>query len=329
MPLPLTSPARTVWCDGHDAPAVREVSWVEFPRTADERGRSTPACSSDACLARVLADVTTADGPGPEVVPYDLPAPARTFYLGAPEPAWLRRTATPLFVSHNRLRRLKTHRRATCRWALDSGGFSELGAHGRWTIGADEYARAVRRYSDEIGGLDWAAPQDWMCEEDQLRATGLTVEEHQRRTVDNYLELRAIAPDLPIAPVIQGWVPGQYLRCAEAYLAAGVDLAALPVVGVGSICRSQSSLRVWLVIQGLNAMGLRNLHGFGVKTDGLDVFGDLLATADSQGWSAGARHRQEPCEEGQKDCRNCLHYAEAWGDDVRARWANPRRSVLT
>ena len=110
--------------------------------------------------------------------------------------------------------------------ALDSGGFTEISKHGRWTITPAEYIAAVRRYRDEIGGLDWAAPQDWMCEPEQLAMTGLTVEEHQRRTVDNLVELRDLAPDLPIVPVVQGWTIGSHLRCVEMYAAAGADLLA-------------------------------------------------------------------------------------------------------
>ena len=64
---------------------------------------------------------------------------------------------------------------------------------------------AVRRYRDEIGGLEWAAPMDWMCEPFMLAKTGLTVAEHQARTVANYLELRSLAPELPFVPVLQGW----------------------------------------------------------------------------------------------------------------------------
>ena len=59
------------------------------------------------------------------------------------------------------------------------------------------YAEAVRRYRDEIGQLAFASQQDWMCEPFMLQKTGLTIEEHQRRTVNNFLELQSIAPDLP------------------------------------------------------------------------------------------------------------------------------------
>ena len=75
-----------------------------------------------------------------------------TFYVGSPEPAWLERTNAPLFVSHHRLVSRRSLPRAARRWALDSGGFTEISKHGRWTITPAEYIAAVRRYRDEIGG---------------------------------------------------------------------------------------------------------------------------------------------------------------------------------
>jgi len=57
-----------VWCDGHDAAASREVSWVEAPGTPDERGRSTPVCSDPGCMARVVRFVESA-GEVVEVLP--------------------------------------------------------------------------------------------------------------------------------------------------------------------------------------------------------------------------------------------------------------------
>lgn len=255
-----------------------------------------------------------------------------TFYTGAPESSWLARTTRPLFVSHTRLRRRRSLPRATCRWALDSGGFTEISQHGRWTITAVEYAAAARRYAEEVGGLEWAAPQDWMCEPDQLARTGMTVAEHQARTVENYLELRAIAPDLPFVPALQGWAPASYVACIGLYAAAGVDLAALPLVGVGSLCRRPSALSVALVLDAIAREGLSKLHGFGVKTSALRFAGERLISADSQAWSAAARARQERCEEGRRECRNCLHYAIAWGEDTEASWrdrATSAHSVLT
>ena len=84
-----------------------------------------------------------------------------TFYLGTHEPSWLARpefAAVPLFVSARRLRRLKRLPRAgPAGWALDSGGFSEISLYGRWQTSPEQYAREVRRWHDEVGGLAFAA----------------------------------------------------------------------------------------------------------------------------------------------------------------------------
>ncbi len=65
------------------------------------------------------------------------------------------------------MRRLRTlHRlpRARGPGALDSGGFSELSLHGRWTMTVEDYITEVRRYVACIGNLEWAAQQVWMVE---------------------------------------------------------------------------------------------------------------------------------------------------------------------
>jgi hypothetical protein len=108
-----------------------------------------------------------------------------TFYLGTHEVSWLAYDVGPLFVSHRRLARRVRLPRAATSWALDSGGFSELRLYGRWTTEIDEYIEATRRYTEEIGRLDWAASMDWMCDPTVLARTGLTIREHQRRTVAN------------------------------------------------------------------------------------------------------------------------------------------------
>lgn len=247
-----------------------------------------------------------------------------TFYLGTHEPSWLRRSPVPLFLSHLRLARQKRpYRPAVCRWALDSGGFSEIAKHGRWTIEPEEYVAAIRRYAGEIGMPDFAAPQDWMCEPPMLERTGLTVEDHQELTVANYVELRRLAPDLPVIPVIQGWTLGQYGRCIDLYRQVGIDLATVGTVGVGSVCRRQSSVSMAVLFDQLAARGLHQLHGFGVKTDGLALFGARLSTADSLAWSYAAR-REGPlpaCRAaGKKTCSSCLDFALTWRQDVIERW---------
>lgn len=214
------------------------------------------------------------------------------FYLGTHQPHWLGTAGVPLFVSARRLRDRKSWPKAAAPWALDSGGFSELSLHGRWVTAPEDYVREARRWRQEIGGMDWAAAQDWMCEPWILEKTGLTVERHQRTSVENYLLLTRLAPEMPWAPVVQGWAFDDYLRHVGMYADAGVNLAALPVVGLGSVCRRQDTGMVEGLIRDLHGRGLR-VHGFGFKLKGLRKVAPYLASADSMAWSFAAR-RQPP-----------------------------------
>lgn len=237
------------------------------------------------------------------------------FYLGFHHPGQLAHAGVPLFVSHRRLRSVKALPRAVAPWALDSGGFTELSMHGRWQTTAAEYARAVARYRDEVGSLDWAAPQDWMCEGVMLAKTGLTVSEHQARTVANVLELRALGA--PVIPVLQGWTRGDYLNCLEAYDRAGIGLRTEPVVGLGTVCRRQNTSMVAMLVRELAAEGLR-LHGFGFKVTGLRAVSDVLVSADSLAWSYHARREppRDECVGRHINCANCLPFAKEWRDDL-------------
>lgn len=214
------------------------------------------------------------------------------FYLGTHEPSWLNRSRVPLFVSAVRLRARCKRKlpRARVPWALDSGGFSVIQGPEGYPQTAEQYAAEVRRWSTEIGHLDWAAIQDWMCEPVKLALTGYTLEEHQRRTVRSWVELRAIAPDLPWVPVLQGFSHAEYLRCADFYAAVGTDLTHLPVVGIGSVCRREDTAEAERIIRDLAGRGF-SLHGFGFKLGGLERCSDVLASADSLAWSYGARRR--------------------------------------
>jgi hypothetical protein len=233
------------------------------------------------------------------------------FYLGTHETSWLARTAVPLFISQRRLAKRKALPRALGPWALDSGGFSELSMYGRWQTTGFEYVRAVRRYRDEIGQLQWAAPQDWMCEPAILAKTGSTIGEHQRRTIGNLLALRWADPALPFIPVLQGWHLDDYLRHVDAYSASGVDLASEPLVGVGSVCRRQATGAIDVIVEALQQRGL-HLHGFGVKHAGLVRYADLLASVDSMAWSYGARLVPPMLGHTHVTCSNCMAYALRW-----------------
>lgn len=273
---------------------------------------------------------------------------ATTFYLGTHHPGWLRRPEfadVPLFISRNRLTTYKTMPKALGRWAMDSGGFTELKTYGRWRTSVAEYVADVRRIVGGVGRMpDFIAPQDWMCEpwvvtgkhwhlkpsdpkffhgtrearglgptgapgEDEQSFDG-AVRFHQERTVENFLELRAQAPDLPWMPVLQGWELIHYQQCAYMYADAGVDLAAEPIVGLGSVCRRQHTDEIWSIVSTFAFQGIR-LHGFGVKTKGLEKYGAELVSADSMAWSTHGRH-SDPLpghEVRHKNCANCPEFA--------------------
>jgi len=237
-----------------------------------------------------------------------------TFYLGVHRPNWLGELDVPLFVSRTTLSALKhKYPRASARWALDSGGFTELHRHGKWTVTPAEYVAEVRRYSQEIGMMEWAAPQDWMVEPRARRKTGFTTIEHQQATCANFVELRALAPDLPIIPVIQGWKAQDYLRHVEIYDQLwGVDLFAEPLVGVGSVCRREggwSFMNVASVLRSLAKRGLR-MHGFGLSKAALHSLCGSLASSDSMAWSASGRDRSR--RGGESNLQNSPEYALGW-----------------
>jgi hypothetical protein len=211
-----------------------------------------------------------------------------TWYLGIHQPNWLASPTlaeVPVFISRRTFydrragRYRRTFPRAGGRYAIDSGGFTELKDHGRWIITPAEYVDFLDRVWEETGAYDFAAPMDWMCEPAVIAGgrfaglhfvgTGLSEAEHQRLTLDNFLDLRTRAPRRRVAPVLQAWRRRGYLRHRAMYAAAGIDLSAEPVVGLGSVCRRQNTDEVADIINALLDSGVRNLHGFGFKVEGL------------------------------------------------------------
>lgn len=204
-------------------------------------------------------------------------------------------------ISVNRLRRRKTGFIEPLHgWMMDSGAFTEISRHGEYRTTAAEYAREAARWVTPR--LKCIVAQDYMCEPFILKKTGLTVAEHQRRTVQRYDELVAAweaerqaagRPEWwpPVMPVLQGWTVADYEAHVVMY---GDRLTPGMWVGVGSVCKRQGAPAVIVAI--LSAiLALRpdlKLHGFGVKLIALAVpaVRKMLATADSLAWSFAARY---------------------------------------
>jgi hypothetical protein len=233
------------------------------------------------------------------------------FYLGTHHPSWLAKTDTPLFISNRAIGKRKSFPVAQGRWALDSGGFSELSMFGEWRTTEDEYATTIRRCAEESGGLDWAAPMDWMCEPGIIENTGKSVMEHQQRTIESVLSLRARV-STHIIPILQGWEIRDYWKHIEMYADYGIDLADEPTVGIGSVSRRQAKSEITDMVIDISKAGIR-LHCFGFKSRGLAATHNVITSADSMAWSFAARRSPPlPGCVGHKHCGNCLVYAEQW-----------------
>ena len=258
------------------------------------------------------------------------------FYLGIHNAAWIddpRTISIPLFISMNQLwRRRKPFKAWYAQVGIDSGGFSELRLNGEWTKTADEYLTKLTDLERLGLPYEWAAPQDWMVEPFMLERTGLTLEEHQKRTVENYLDLSS--KNARIIPVLQGWTLDDYFECFELYEAHGVNLRDQKLVGVGSVCRRQGTKEIERIMRSLHAKDLK-LHGFGVKTQGLENYSECLTSSDSLAWSYSARYSDKRCWDCQqrlappKNCANCLQWGLDWRHDILQRidTASPPRSI--
>ncbi len=101
------------------------------------------------------------------------------------------------------------------------------------------------------------------------------------------------------------------------YDARGIDLRALPLVGVGSVCRRQAHTEAVRIVHSLTDLGIK-LHGFGFKTLGLRTLGTTLVSADSMAWSYAARREPGPMfpECRHRKCANCMRYMLAWRERV-------------
>lgn len=281
------------------------------------------------------------------------PIPARPrsgrtrIYLTVNTVAWLGRqdlADVPKCISRNRLTAYRGRHlpRSVAPLLLDSGGFTELKEHGRWRLSAAQYVTEIRRQLEQLGrdAVVAIAQQDWMCETvvidgghtkdgrfvgtrallDPERRLSLDemIRQHQRLTVANFVELRELAPDLPIFPVLQGQSLPQYLRHLAMFTAVGVRFGDEPLVGLGSVCRRQGTQETADLVRALAAYGLR-LHGFGVGARGLSLYGTQVASIDSNAFSYHGR-RRGLCPHGAvKWEANCPVNAREWWRRAGAR----------
>lgn len=221
----------------------------------------------------------------------------------------------PIMCSDLRLKRVVRLKRAAAPVMIDSGSFTVHDTGQEFDPPA-VYVDRIRRYQQNVGSIVKVATYGRMCEPYILAKTGSTVDRNQHLTVGSYCELRALAPEIPWLPELQGWHEQDYHHCADLYAAAGVDLTALPAVGLGSICRREGTEEARRIARSIAARGIQ-LHGFGVKDPkSLD---SAFVSADSFAWSYGARKRTRGCPHGiVRWERNCPEFLHDWRDRILA-----------
>ncbi len=173
---------------------------------------------------------------------------------------------------------------------LDSGAFTILDRYGEYPESPADFCTAVRHLAT-IGELVAVSSQDYMCEPAMLARTGLSVREHQRRTIMRYDQIRAGLPDpIPLVPVLQGYQPAEYVQPGADY---GDRLQPGMRVGIGSVCKRNGRLHdleaVLVAIH--DARPDLRYHGYGLKTTALrsSIVRAILHSTDSLAWSYAAR----------------------------------------
>jgi hypothetical protein len=247
-----------------------------------------------------------------------------TFFVGLHQPSDAHRFKY-VFLSINRLRGRKKPI-PDARVVIDSGAFTELEKYGRYRHSVEVYAAELHRlYTANVCHIEAAVAQDYMCEPFMLAKTGMSIEEHQRLTIERYDALvaelsRLFSGAIPfhVLPVLQGYAPADYVRHVAAY---GARLLRGMWVGVGSVCKRNSAPeKIASVLRTIRAArpDLR-LHGFGVKLTSLlnSEVRDHLATADSMAWSFAARKQGRSA--------NAWQEAAAFVDRINAAVQLPRQ----
>jgi hypothetical protein len=226
------------------------------------------------------------------------------FYVGTHRPNHAIHFARCM-VSVNVLRKRKSDLEAN-EWMMDSGAFTEISQYGDYRTPPEAYAEQINRWS-RCGRLVAAVSQDYMCEPFILDRTGLTVEEHQARTIERYDRTFRAVRGVYLLPVLQGFEPAEYVRHLESY---GSRLMFGAWCGVGSVCKrntSPAAIEAVLLAIKRSRPDLR-LHGFGVKLTALasSVVRSLLWSADSMAWSYNARRNGRDAN----DWREAAAYVE-------------------
>jgi hypothetical protein len=174
--------------------------------------------------------------------------------------------------------------------ALDSAGFVAMAVyrHYRWTV--DDYVQLADSWP-----WAWWAAMDFCCEPEVAKDRA-EVLDRVCRTVHKLADCRTLACARGVKepmPVLQGWLPDDYERCADM-------MGELPkLVGLGSVCRRRllGTDGVFKILGRLDRALPRHvrLHLFGVKGAAIHalVGHPRIESIDSMAWDYACRRETE------------------------------------
>lgn len=256
----------------------------------------------------------------------------------------VREMQVPALISANCLSRWRSHEgwRQWAGWGLatlanarglrsldlDSGGYVDMGTYRGIPWSVDEYMALAASYPfRRFASLDY-------CTEAGVAHDREQVLDRISRTIRANRDCRQRADDLGISdrlmPVIQGRLPTDYERCADAL---AWSMTPGTVIGVGSMCRrpvnGPEGLRaVFEHLDRVLAQGVL-LHGFGIKGTALSYLKGLehrIASIDSQAYGIHARHDALARGVSKTDALVADHL-EAWTEAQIHRAATPGAAV--
>lgn len=220
------------------------------------------------------------------------------FYIGIDDVHFAKNFAR-CFISVNRL--IKRKKPVESRdWIMDSGAFTSLLNNSDHKLSEDEYLDIIHRLSPVA-----AVTQDYMCEPFILKKTGLTVVEHQQKTIDRYINLKKKSR-VYIMPVLQGYEAHEYIDHINQY---GSLLSNDAWVGVGSICKRNTDIfEIYNILSAIKKEKNLKIHGFGLKLTALryEPIRNMLFSVDSMSWSYAARKSKT----GAHNIKNALKFLE-------------------
>lgn len=213
---------------------------------------------------------------------------------------------------------------------LDSAGYVTMSRYNGFPWSISAYMALAASYP-----FRRVAAADYCCEH-QIADDREEVLDRIARTIATNRECRERAADLGIIdrlmPVLQGRVPQDYERCAEA-----MHWSMLPgtIVGIGSMCRREihSPEGLIAVVRHLDRKlphGVR-IHLFGVKGSALPwllPFAERVASIDSQAWGTAARRDAHQTGRTKTDAFAADHM-ERWTSTQLDRLQKPARHAPT